>query len=84
MQLRQSELTWDVAGDELVILDLQGSVYLKLNGTARVLWERLTKPCTESDLVAALVDAYEIDEQRAATDVASFLEDLRRRRLLTE
>jgi Coenzyme PQQ synthesis protein D (PqqD) len=84
MQLRQVELTWHVAGDELVILDLQGSVYLKLNGSARVLWERLAKPCTASDLATALIEAYGIDEERAATDVASFLDDLRERRLLTE
>lgn len=84
MQLRQSGLTWHVAGDEVVVLDLGGSVYLKLNGSARVLWERLTEPCTDADLTATLVEQFQIDEQRAAGDVAGFLADLRRRGLLDE
>ena len=65
-----------------MILDLQGSVYLTLNGSARVLWERLAEPCTEAELAAALVTTYGIDESRAAADVAEFLTDLRRRDLL--
>jgi hypothetical protein len=83
MQLRQEGLTWHVAGDDVVVLDLQGSVYLKLNGSGRVLWERLAEsPTSESELVQALIDRYEIDEARAAGDVSTFLADLRQRRLL--
>jgi hypothetical protein len=84
MQLRQEELTWHVTGDEVVILDLQRSVYLKLNGSARVLWERLAEPATEADLCAALVAHYGIDDERAAADVAAFLDDARRRGLLQQ
>jgi hypothetical protein len=84
MQLRTSQLTWHVVGDDVVVLDLQGSVYLKLNGSGRVLWEQLAGSCTEADLVVALVDAYDIDQDRAAADVAAFLTDLRDRDLLVD
>jgi hypothetical protein len=77
-------VTWHVAGDDVVVLDLQGSVYLKLNGSGRVLWERLVEPCTEGDLVAALVDMYGIDEARARADVEAFVADLRGRGLLVD
>jgi Tfp pilus assembly PilM family ATPase len=83
MQLRQAGLTWHVAGDDVVILDLKGSVYLKVNGSGRVLWERLAEvPSSEQQLTEALVDRYGIDEERAAADVAQFLDDMRRRNLL--
>lgn len=82
MQLRQEALTWHVTGGDVVVLDLQGSVYLRLNGSARTLWERLTEPATEAELIAALVGEYGIDEARAATDVSAFLTDLRQRDLL--
>jgi hypothetical protein len=82
MQLRESEVTWHVAGDDVVVLDLQGSVYLKLNGSARVLWERLAESASEPELVAALVETYGIDERRAADDVSTFLADLHQRGLL--
>jgi hypothetical protein len=84
MQLRQDALTWHVVGDDVVILDLQGSVYLKLNGTARVLWERLAQGCSTADLSAALVERFGIDTTRAATDVDGFLAELRRRDLLVD
>jgi hypothetical protein len=84
MQLRQGDLTWQIAGDDVVVLDLAGSVYLKLNGSGRVLWEHLAEPTTERRLVTALVDAYGIDESLAETDVDAFLVDLRARGLLLE
>jgi hypothetical protein len=84
MQLRQGDLTWQIAGDDVVVLDLAGSVYLKLNGSGRVLWERLADRTSKPQLVAALVDAYGIDEARASTDVDAFLADLRTRGLLLE
>ncbi|MET0146548.1 MAG: PqqD family protein [Ilumatobacteraceae bacterium] len=82
MQLRTTDLTWQIAGDEVVVLDLGGSVYLKLNGSGRVLWEALAEPATEAELAAALVDRFGIDDQRAADDVAAFVGELRRRELI--
>jgi hypothetical protein len=84
MQLRQDGLAWHVAGDDVVVLDLDGSVYLKLNRSGRVLWERLAGPCTQADLEHALAERYGVDADRAAADVAAFLSDMRRRRLLVE
>ena len=82
MRLRQAGLTWHVAGDEVVVLDLEGSVYLKLNGSGRVLWERLAASSTEPELIAALVEQFGVDEDRATADVAAFVADLERRNLL--
>jgi hypothetical protein len=84
MQLRKDDLTWQIAGDDVVVLDLEGSIYLKLNGSGRVLWEALADPRTESELVAALVEQYGIDEARASSDVTTFLADLRTRGLLVD
>jgi Coenzyme PQQ synthesis protein D (PqqD) len=84
MQLRQADLTWQSVGDDLVVLDLKGSVYLKLNGSGKVLWEALADGRSDSGLTSVLVDRFGIDEERAATDVATFLADLRARGLLVE
>jgi hypothetical protein len=84
VRIRQAGLTWNVTGDDVVVLDLDGSVYLKLNGSGRVLWERLASTSTEEELVSTLVDTYGIDRERAATDVAAFLGDVRRRGLLED
>jgi Coenzyme PQQ synthesis protein D (PqqD) len=82
MQLRRDGLSWHVAGEEVVVLDLEGSVYLRLNGSGRTLWELLTEPRTEDDLVDALVERYGIDRERAAGDVSGFITELRERELV--
>jgi hypothetical protein len=82
MQLRSDGLTWHVAGEELVVLDLEGSVYLRLNGNGRRLWELLAEGSTEAELTEVLVEQYGIDRERAATDVAAFVGQLRERELL--
>lgn len=84
MQLRSTGLTWQIVGDDVVVLDLEGSVYLKLEGSGRALWEALTEPRTEADLVEVLTGRYAIEPDRAARDVASFLDQLRRRDLLDD
>lgn len=82
MHLRQAGLTWHVAGDDVVVLDLERSVYLKLNGSARLLWERLAASSTDDELTAALMEQYDVDAQRAEADVRGFLAELERRDLL--
>jgi coenzyme PQQ synthesis protein D (PqqD) len=84
MRLRENDLTWHVAGDDVVVLDLEGSVYLKVNGSGRVLWELLSEPRTEAELQSALVEQYGIDAQRAGDDVVTFLAELRRRGVLED
>ena len=82
VQLRPNALTWHVVGTDVVVLDLEGSVYLKLNDSGRVLWERLAEAADANSLAAALVDAYGIEEGRAKADVEEFVGELRRRGLL--
>lgn len=82
MRLRRDGLSWHVAGEDVVVLDLGGSVYLRLNGSARVLWESLVEPRSDSDLADVLVEQFGIDRSLAEQDVAGFVEQLRERRLL--
>lgn len=82
MELRSRGLTWQTVDDEVVVLDLEGSVYLRLNGSGRILWERLAAGASADDLVDALVDRYGIDRERASSDVTSFVERLRTKGLL--
>ncbi|MBR2019275.1 MAG: PqqD family protein [Clostridia bacterium] len=51
---------------------------VRLNETGAFLWKRMTeKDCTEEDLVAALLETYEIDAETAARDVHRIVEILR-------
>jgi hypothetical protein len=50
--------------------------------TAAFLWHRLRRPASARDLVAALLEEYEVDEPTAARDVEAFLAELREKNLV--
>jgi hypothetical protein len=49
-----------------------------LNEAARLIWELLAEDRTLADLVSAIVERFDIDEDRARADVAAFLDELQR------
>lgn len=46
------------------------------------LWDRLPEAENEEQLLAAVLDAYEVDEATARADIAAFLEKLRKMDIL--
>jgi hypothetical protein len=82
MKLRVDDITWREIDGDLVILDLRTSTYLTANSSATVLMRQLTEEQTPAQLVQALVDAFEIPEQRAQQDVQAFVDELGERGLL--
>ncbi len=75
-------VAWRETAGEIVVLDLDGSVYFGLNGTAASLWRQLTQSATRSDLVRQL-RAQGADETRSTQDADSFLAELDRYGLLS-
>lgn len=56
--------------------DLELDRMLTLNATGKFLWERLEKGAEKDDLVAAMLEHYEIDENTARTCVENFIKNL--------
>ena len=84
MSLRREGLTWHAAGDDIVVLDLQQSVYLRLTGSGRFVWELLDQRRSEDELADAVRQRYGIEPSRASDDVAQFIAQLRARDLLVD
>ena len=82
LRVRARDLSWEQLDDEIIILDLAGSSYLKLNGTGVVLWRALLAVADETRLVKALLEEYDVDQATAKRDVAAFLTKLKRAGLL--
>jgi hypothetical protein len=83
VQLRTGQWSWRELDGETVLLDLAGSKYLTLNAAGTVLLKQLVGGCTRDDLVAALVDAFDIPAGQAAGDVDAFVLKLDGKGLLT-
>lgn len=55
---------------------------MSLNGSGLLLWELLQQDRTEAELVAAVLDTYDVDAQTAAKDVREFLTQLEQAKAL--
>jgi hypothetical protein len=76
LQLRTDGLTWrEVAGD-LIVLDLDRSVYLASNASGAVLWKALVQGSTRAELADLLVAMFGIAPASARVDVDDFVAHL--------
>lgn len=83
IRLRVDGVSSREVGGELVVLDLDASRYLAVGGSGTMLFELLRTPRHRVDLVSALVDRFEVDEDTARRDVDRFLDELGEAGLLT-
>lgn len=63
-------------------IDLRGMI--SLNATGAFLWEALQEEQTVDSLTARLLEAYDVEEARAAADVARFVQLLSDNALLEQ
>lgn len=85
MKIKEGFLLRQVAGQTVVLptgdeLDL--NMMITLNGTGAFLWELLQEETTEEEMVKALLAEYDVDEARAKTSVAAFVNQLRENEFL--
>ena len=65
-----------------VILNVESGDYYELNATGRFLWEQIQSGSDVDAMASALADQYGIERASARADVATFMEDLRKRHLV--
>ncbi|WP_424952189.1 PqqD family protein [Deinococcus sp.] len=63
-------------GDELVLLHTLSSQMYGLNPVARSVWQRL--PASGPELLALVLEEYEVAPEQAAEDLKALLDDLER------
>lgn len=84
VRLRAEMVEWRIVDEQVVALDLDRSVYLGINATGATVWTRLATGATESELLAAILEQFEIDEPTARSDLRAFVDDLRQRGMIEE
>ncbi len=88
MKIDKQFVLRQIAGDYVIIptgkttLDFNGLITVNEQGA--FLWEKLRQETTLAELVAALLEEYEVDEPTARADVEEFLAILRQCRMLNE
>ena len=55
---------------------------IRLNQSAKFIWDMLEKGSSKQDIVCALLENYEIDEEKASQDVECFIQKLEEAEIL--
>ena len=66
----------------MILLDTDSEAYFALNPVGAMIYETVREPRTVSEIVDAVVEAFDVTRQRAETDVALLVEDLVQRKML--
>lgn len=88
MKVSENLILRQIAGENILIpvgtgaLTIHGMITLSDSGL--MLWQRLQKDATEEELLALILEEYEVDEATAREDVQSFLNSLRNAGFLIE
>lgn len=86
MKIREDFILRKIADTNVVVpigsavVDFSGLI--NLNETGAFLFELLQKGATESDLVAALLNEYEVSKEAAEKDVATFVNKVKEANIL--
>ena len=87
MKIKEGYIISTVAGENIVLPtgnDLDLSVMITLNDTAKFLWEQLQDEKTEEDLLQAVISSYEdVDQVEAKLFISDFVNKLREHDFLT-
>ena len=85
MKLKNGLLLSEIAG-KTVVLPVEGDIDLNtvitLNETGAFLWKLLQNETTEDELVAALLNEYDVDEALARKSVQTFVGKLQKNGLV--
>ena len=86
MKIEKDFILREIAGDYVIVPT--GKMALEFNGLITVnelgafIWEKLQQETTEEELIASILEEYEVPEETARKDTEEFLDKLRENRIL--
>ncbi|MDP1663589.1 MAG: PqqD family peptide modification chaperone [Methylobacter sp.] len=80
---RADDLLSAALDDELLMMNIEKGSYYSLNSVGARIWELLENPMAFDELVARLLEEYDISAETCRLEVENFVHALRARGLLT-
>jgi coenzyme PQQ synthesis protein D (PqqD) len=81
VEISEQTLSQELNG-ETVLLELSRGVYFGLDEVGTRIWQLLARGDSLDEIVAALVDEYEVSADAAAADLRALVAELEERRLV--
>lgn len=73
---RNPELLHAAAGDEVMMMNIEGGNYFGLDPIGRRIWELIAEPATIADICARLTSEYDVAPDTCQAEVLTFLTKL--------
>ena len=75
MYRHRENITWRVLDEEAVILNTETGCYYTLNRTATQIWECVNTCVPVNDIVALVLQEYEVEEDKVRKDIKEQIEN---------
>ncbi len=82
MFLRNSSVLWRELDDEAILLDPKAGCSYNLTPVGTLIWRLLDGQHTTAEIIQAICEAYEVEQEQANQDVELLLADLRKNNLV--
>lgn len=82
LKLRGEGLEWREIEGEIVVLDAESSTYFGVSKTGAALWPNLLEGATREELLAQILERFEVDHATAERDLDEFLGSLEAKNLV--
>ena len=82
--MRGSEHVEAEMGGQTVMMSIARGKYYALEGTAQRIWELVSEPISVAEVVDRLVEEYDVDRDRCAAEVTTFVGELMENGLVVE
>ena len=77
------ELLTSELGDELVMMDVEKGNYISLNKMGRIIWDYLEEPITTQNLIAKLMERYNVDKDVCSHDTLEYLKEMYEKEIIS-
>ncbi|HEV8065716.1 MAG TPA: PqqD family protein [Acidimicrobiales bacterium] len=75
-QIREDDVAWRRVVDDMVLLDVEHSVYHGLNRTGAIIWEGIAGGHSVAELIELVAEEFPDAAEQASSDVPRFLRAL--------
>jgi hypothetical protein len=72
----RKRITWDEIDGETLIINAETGYYFSLDGVGSLIWSMLADGVDERDMVARIVNEYEVEESTARDDLQALVDVL--------
>jgi hypothetical protein len=79
------EVLYSKIDEEVILMSIEADSYFGLDPVGSYIWELLSKqPASINELVAIMMEEYEVDEDTCRKDVQAFINDMSGRKLIIQ